>query len=410
MGRRAALPRRLAIACLIVGIGLVAATPAAGGKVIGLVVDGRTIACDVPPMNMDGRILVPIRAVSEALGADVTWDQAGQRVVVTSGAGSGGGAGTGTGFVDATDLYASSAQSVVAILIYQDDGKGGEPTIQGWGTGFVIRADGWIATAAHVVEDAAQIKVVFPDGTSYDAGIPSQVVADGTETSDVALIRLGVTGLSPLPLGDSDQVRVGEPLVVIGNPAFMQLSNSVTAGIVSGVGRCFGVTGLYPFIQTDAAVNPGNSGGPLLNLRGEVIGMATWKFVDEALEGLAFAVPINVVVDVTNELAANGRVIRPWLGLTLDESDEATFGLPTSEGLYVVSVDPRGPSLTAGVRVADEIMAIDGHPTHALSDLVDVLLEREVGQTVELTIKRPGNTSLLKILVTLAERPADLGG
>ncbi|MCL6581348.1 MAG: trypsin-like peptidase domain-containing protein [Firmicutes bacterium] len=373
---------------------------AAGAPPITLVVDGQTVACDVPPQLIGGRVLVPIRAVSEALRCTVAWDAETRRVTVSTGS-QGASGSSGLTLVDASKLYVAATGSVAAILNYQF--VNGREAVVGWGSGFVFSADGCLVTNAHVVDGAARLKVLFPDGRAYDVG--TQILSD--KMSDVAVIRLGVSGLVPLTLGDSDKVAVGEPVIAIGNPASMRLRNTVTAGVVSGIGRTL-ETDYYPLIQTDAAINPGNSGGPLLNARGEVIGMPSSKFVAEELEGLAFAIPINVVKQVVAELLTKGRVVRPWLGLTVQSSPEAEFGLPTEEGLTVVYVDPRGPAQAAGIQTGDEIVAIDGTPTHSVHDLMSVLMARKPGDPVRLTVVRGATT--LNVTVVLAERPADLDG
>lgn len=387
---------------LILSLFLVSGTPASSAQAISLVVDGRIISCDVPPQMLGGRVLVPIRAVSYALGCDVGWDPDLGTVTVTTGTGNPGPGGAGPAgllVLDASGLYAQAAPSVVAILSYQT--RDGAETIDGWGSGFVFGAEGVILTNAHVVEGATKLKVVFPDGETYD--VATGILADAR--SDVALIRLGVGGFTPLKLADSDKTVPGEPVIAIGNPAMMQLRNTVTAGIVSGIGRQL-EEDMYPSIQTDASINPGNSGGPLLNAAGEVVGIAYSKLVDESIEGLAFAIPANVVKEIVAELQEHGRVIRPWLGLNLQSSPEAAYGLPTDEGLTVVSVDPKGPSLGAGVRVGDEIVAADGQPTHSLCDLTEVLLGHKVGDTLVLTVLRTGARQ--DIPVKLAERPVEL--
>ena len=375
---------------------LLAAGPVLGQSAIALVVNGRIINCDVPPQNIGGRVLVPIRAVSEALGYQVSYDAGARQVLVTA---------ASAGLFDASDLFRAAAPSVVAVLCYKIDAQTGGKVIQGWGSGFVAKQlaqEAWIFTNAHVVEGADLIKVAFPDGKVFDVTV-ANIRADDVATSDVALIKIPATGLTPLPLGDSSKVEVGDPVVAIGNPAQLQLRNTCTAGIVSGVGRGFGQS-YYTFLQTDAAINPGNSGGPLLNASGQVIGITSLKFVDERLEGLAFAVPINTVVEIATELNDHGKVSRPWLGLTPLESFEASYGVPTDEGLYVAAVTAGGPAASAGVRVGDSLMAVDGRHTHSLQDLSDTLMQHKVGEKVTLTLQRAGATTTLP--VTLGERPA----
>jgi serine protease Do len=387
------------ILCVIILTVFLAAGPALGQSTISLVVDGREIACDVPPQNVGGRVLVPIRAVAEALGCQVQYSAGTRQVQVSAAVGGGG------GLFNASGLFSAAAPSVVAVLCYTNNAQTGEKEIQGWGSGFVAKQlaqEAWVFTNAHVVEGVDLVKIIFPDGRVFDI-TPANIRADDVATSDVALIKIPAVGLTPLPLGDSSQVAVGEPVVAIGNPAQLQLRNTCTAGIISGVGRGFGQS-YYTFLQTDAAINPGNSGGPLLNTKGQVIGITSLKFVDERLEGLAFAIPINVVLEIAVELNDHGRVSRPWLGLVVQESLEAAYGLPTDEGVYIAAVTPGGPAASAGVRVGDDIMAVDGRHTHSLQDLSDALMQHKVGEKVTLTLQRAGATTTLQ--VTLGERPA----
>lgn len=393
---------------LVLAIVLVAGAPVLGAGSIGLVVNGRTIACDVPPQNIDGRVLVPIRAVSEALGCQVQWNQANQQVLVTaaggtgsgsaSGSGSGSGAGSGAGITvfDASSVYAQASPSVVAILCYAV--SDGVESINGFGSGFIISADGDVVTNAHVVAGCTRLTVLVQDGRAFD--VSSEVLSD--ELSDVALVRLRTSGLTPLALGDSSQLSPGDPVIAIGNPAMMQLRNSVSAGIVSGIARQVEFS-WYPAIQTDAVINHGNSGGPLINAKGQAIGITTWKVVDASVEGLGFAIPSNTVQEILAELKEHGRVIRPWLGLKPESSLEAQYGLPTDKGLTVVSVDNNGPAQVAGIRSGDELVAFDGQPTHSLVDLFTLLLSHKPGDVVTLTVRRAGVTQECR--VTLGERP-----
>jgi serine protease Do len=392
-------PQQCLVSIALLSLLLAGGATASGAQAISLVVDGETIACDVPPQMLGGRVLVPIRIVSQALGCSVGWDPALRKVTVTTSSGAGAG-GSGFRVIDASGLYAKVAPSVVAVLSYVT--WDGEETLDGWGSGFVFSADGDILTNAHVVEGATRLRVVFPDGRAYD--VATEILTD--TPSDVALIRLGVSGFTPLKLADSDKAVPGEPVIAIGNPARMQLRNTITAGIVSGIGRQLEEE-MYPSIQTDASINAGNSGGPLLNAAGEVIGITYAKMAGQSFEGLAFAIPANVVKEIVTELEDHGRVVRPWLGLSLQSSPEASYGLPTDEGLIVVSVDPKGPSFGAGVKVEDEIIAADGRPTHSLCDLCELLLGHSVGDTLILTVLRSGARQ--DIPVKLAERPPGIG-
>jgi S1-C subfamily serine protease len=315
--------------------------------------------------------------------------------------------------VDYSRLYEAAAPSVVAVVSYTRDDVTGEPGLLRWGTGFVADEKGLIFTNAHVVERAALVTILFADGRSYSVkASPPGLLVD--KLSDLALVDLAASleaggesiSVKALPLGDSDRVAVGQPVLAIGNPATMRLRNTLTAGIVSGVGR--GLGGFYSFIQTDAAINPGSSGGPLLNLRGEVIGITSMKFVDASLEGLAFAIPINTAQAIARELAQSGRVSRPWLGVVIEESWEARIGLPSANGLYVGAVETGSPAGAAGLIAGDFITGVDDRPVRSVQELNDALISHKVGEILKLTVWRPAGTMVIPVV--LMERPAYLDG
>lgn len=253
------------------------------------------------------------------------------------------------------------------------------------GTGLVYRADGYIVTNAHVVEDATQVMILLPGGQVVTADPAADVWAD--YVSDIAVIRIKRTGLTVPTLADSDQVQVGQLAVAVGNPLGFRLGNTVSVGVVSGIGRSLG-TG-YPFLQTDAAINPGNSGGPLLNARGQVLGLNSAKVSEEGIEGLAFAIPANVVKQMADTLIEHHKVTRPWLGFDLEESEAAAMGLPTDDGLTVTAIRDGGPS-GRQVQKGDELMAVNGQAVHTLDGLAALLARYKPGQSVTLSLKRDG--------------------
>ena len=316
------------------------------------------------------------------------------------------------------DLYQRVNPSVVAILV--EDQTGGA-----LGTGFIIDTEGHVVTNFHVVEGAQQIEVDFPSGFKTRG----QVLGTDAD-SDLAVIKMDTLPeqLIPVPLGDSDQVQVGQRVVAIGNP--FGLSGTMTIGIVSGLGRTLqsvrttesGAFSAPDIIQTDAAINRGNSGGPLLNLQGEVIG------VNKALEsetgfnaGIGFAVASNTVKQVVPYLIKDGKFVYPYLGIrALDElslSAQERLKLPQASGAYVTSVVPGGPSDQAGVQAdsasetaadfngdGDLIIAIDGREVRVFSNLLSYLVNHtRPGQEVTLTVLRGGEK--VDVKVTLGERP-----
>jgi serine protease Do len=198
-------------------------------------------------------------------------------------------------------------------------------------------------------------------------------------------------------------VAVGEPVIAIGNPLGYYLQDTVTRGIISGVGRDVSGASYYPLLQTDAAINPGNSGGALVDASGQVIGITSLKFADTKVQGLGFAIPSNLVKAILADFQRDGRVIRPYLGVTLQEPWQVSVGLPTNDGLTVVNVDPGSPAAQAGIQPGDQILAIDGQTVHTNVGLTSVLWKHKPGDTVALTVQRGGSTLNLAVVVT--ERP-----
>ena len=272
------------------------------------------------------------------------------------------------------DIAEAASKSVVSIELYSRSYVSGQQPIDqevGAGSGFVISDDGLILTNNHVVEGVNRIMVVTQDGKEYEA----EVI--GTDpTTEVALIRAEGIGLPALPLGNSEELRVGEQVVAVGNPINESLTGTVTVGYVSGVNREMDLndTGItVPMIQTDAAINPGNSGGPLFNTKGEVIGITTMKTVYAgmsengsaiAAEGIGYAVPINTAKEVSEHLLTTGSVPvpeKPGIGFTYREvnaQDAQMWGVP--EGIMIASVAAGSPAERAGLREYDVIVQLDG--------------------------------------------------
>ncbi len=279
---------------------------------------------------------------------------------------------------------------------------------QGAGSGFFISPDGLIVTNNHVVEGAEKINVRLADDTEMQGTIVGRDPA-----TDVALIRVNGKGpFTPLPLGDSDALRVGEWVMAVGNPLAME--HTVTVGVVSAKGRTLGISpdpnsrSFENFIQTDAAINLGNSGGPLVNLRGEVIGMNT--AINAAGQNLGFAVPVNTVKMVLPQLKEKGRVIRGYLGIQItnvDQRAQESFNLPSRDGALVQSVEKDGPAGKAGIKAGDVIVAVGGVPVKDNRQLIDRVSLTPPGQKVEVEIVREGKR--LTIPAVLGERPGSEG-
>uniref|UniRef100_UPI003F83FA62 DegQ family serine endoprotease n=1 Tax=Cupriavidus ulmosensis TaxID=3065913 RepID=UPI003F83FA62 len=276
----------------------------------------------------------------------------------------------------------------------------GEEQSRGVGSGFVISQDGYVMTNAHVVADAETIYVTLPDKREFKAKL-----IGSDKRTDVALLKVDATGLPKLPLGDSDKVRAGEWVLAIGSP--FGLDNTVTAGIVSAKGRD---TGDYlPFIQTDVAVNPGNSGGPLINLRGEVIGINSQIYSRSGgYMGISFAIPIDEALRVTEQLKATGKVTRGRIAVAIgDVTKEVadSLGLGRARGALVGSVEPGGPAEKAGIEAGDIILKFNGRDIEKASDLPRMVGDIKPGTRVPLQLWRKGATRELSI--TVAELDAD---
>jgi serine protease Do len=280
--------------------------------------------------------------------------------------------------------------SITTRQIERDQFNQPVPT-RGLGSGFIVDARGYIFTNNHVVEGAEQIKVTLPDERAFRARL---VGAD--PLTDLAVLKIEGTNLPVVALGDSSKLSLGESVVAIGSPLWIEGGPTVTTGVVSGFGRSLegpGLPSLHNLIQTDAAINPGNSGGPLLNLAGQVVGIST--AVIASAHGIGFTIPINEAKPVLQTLLAGGRIVRPAIGLAaISLTPQLAFAndLPIDRGAVVMRVDPGGPAETAGMRPGDVITALDGGAVRDLHHFHDLLFRRKPGETVEVTLWREGQT------------------
>ncbi|SIT47577.1 putative periplasmic serine endoprotease DegP-like [Paraburkholderia ribeironis] len=270
----------------------------------------------------------------------------------------------------------------------------------GVGSGFIMSADGYVMTNAHVIDDADTIYVTLTDKREFKAKL---IGVD--ERTDVAVVKISAANLPTITIGDSNKVRVGEWVVAIGSP--FGLENTVTAGIVSAKGRD---TGDYlPFIQTDVAVNPGNSGGPLINMQGEVIGINSQIYSRTGgFMGISFAIPIDEAMRVADQLKASGKVVRGRIAVAIGEvtKDVAdSLGLQKAQGALVSSVEPGGPADKAGVQPGDIILKFNGHSVDTATDLPRMVGDTKPGTKSTITIWRKGQTHDLP--VTIAEMQPD---
>ena len=277
--------------------------------------------------------------------------------------------------------------------------------LRGSGSGFVFTPDGFILTNSHVVHRASRLGVTLPDGRSFEA----HLIGEDPDT-DLAVIRVTADGLVPATLGDSKSIRVGQLVVAIGNPYGFQCT--VTAGVVSALGRSLRSHSgrlIDDVVQTDAALNPGNSGGPLVTSRGEVIGVNTAVILPA--QGLCFAIAINTAKHVAGLLIRNGKIRRGHIGVagqnvTLQRRLVHQHSLAVTSGILVISVEPNGPAYRAGLREGDVIVAYGSHPVASIDELHRLLTEEQVGTKIGLTFLRSGEKLTLEVVPEESARPA----
>lgn len=270
------------------------------------------------------------------------------------------------------------------------------------GSGFLISADGYILTNAHVVDAADKITVRLTDQREFKARV---IGAD--RRTDVALIKIEATGLPRVTQGDPAQLRVGEWVLAIGSP--FGFDSSVTAGIVSGKGRSLQQENFVPFIQTDVAINPGNSGGPLFNMKGEVVGINSQIYSRSGgYMGLSFAIPIDVAMEVANQLRASGKVTRGRIGVVIQEVTREladSFGLHKAAGALISAIEKGGPADKAGIQASDVILKFDGKAVAMSKDLPRIVAGTQPGSKVAVQLWRKGATK--EVNLTVAEMPGD---
>ena len=282
--------------------------------------------------------------------------------------------------------------------------KGQQREAQSLGSGFIISADGYVLTNNHVIADADEIIVRLSDR--------SELVAElvGTDPrTDVALLKIPGKNLPTVRLGKSSDLKVGEWVLAIGSP--FGFDHSVTAGIVSAKGRNLPNDNYVPFIQTDVAINPGNSGGPLFNLNGEVIGINSQIFTRSGgFMGLSFAIPMEVALDVSEQLKASGKVDRGWLGVVIQEVNKdlaESFGLDKPAGALVAQVLENGPADKGGLKLGDVILSMNGHPVVMSADLPHLIGVLKPGETAKLVVMREGSRKNLNIKVGALPRDGE---
>ncbi len=275
-------------------------------------------------------------------------------------------------------------------------GRGQQREAQSLGSGFIISEDGYVLTNNHVVADADEIIVRLPDRSELEAKL---IGAD--PRSDVAVLKVEGKGLPTVKIGRSDELKAGEWVLAIGSP--FGFDHTVTAGIVSATGRSLPNESYVPFIQTDVAINPGNSGGPLFTLDGEVIGINSQIFTRSGgFMGLSFAIPIDVAMDVANQLRTEGKVSRGWLGVVIQEVNKdlaESFGLERPAGALVAQVMDGGPAARGGLRVGDVILSLNDKPIVMSADLPHLVGALKPDSTARMEVVRDGDRKMLDVKI-----------
>ena len=296
--------------------------------------------------------------------------------------------------------WESTVNVGVAGAPYPGRGPWGAWPRRGFGSGIVMDKDGHILTNHHVVTEAERILVAFPDGRV----LPGSVVGSDEDT-DVAVVKVEGDGVRPAEFGDSDRLKVGQPVLAIGNPLGLSGGPTVTSGVVSSLRRSVDLgNGGLKVIQTDAAVNPGNSGGPLVDLQGKVVAINTVTI--PYAEGIGFAIPANAALKVAKEILQQGRVQRAWLGVSgydVNRRLAAYYALTVSRGVFVGEITEKGPAASAGLEVGDVITSVGDKPVASVGDLVEAIREKRIGDAVDVEVVRMGRK--VTVRPTLGARP-----
>ncbi len=310
----------------------------------------------------------------------------------------------------ASEIYERYVNSTVGITTSVTTNYFGfRTTSAASGSGFIITSDGYIVTNYHVIEDASTVKVTAYDGTAYDA-----VIVGGDEENDIAVLKVDAQGLTPVTLGSSDALKVGDDVVAIGNP-LGELTFSLTKGVVSALDRKVTMSSgiSMELIQTDCAINSGNSGGALFNMYGEVVGITNAKFSgsgsgEASIDNIGFAIPMDNIKDLIGEIIEKGYVSAPYIGVSLESvsGDMTALGLP--EGAIIRGVTQGSPAASAGLRVNDIVTAVNGEAINSGEGLKEAVSESAPGDTLTCTVYRGGKT--LEVTVTVGEKTRSVSG
>ena len=291
-----------------------------------------------------------------------------------------------------TELYVNCSPSVVSVSAYMDGGS------YAWGSGVLLSSNGYLVTNNHIIEDSVTAEVTLSDDRTYAA----KLVGYDAQT-DLAVLKIDAEGLTPAEFGDSDALQIGEAVAAIGNPLGPEFRNTLTDGIISAIGREINTNDYSMLLlQTNTAINEGNSGSPLFNAYGQVIGITNMKIISptSGVEGIGFSIPASTVIEVVNTLMQTGTVSRPSLGLTLGSIPAAAaeyFGIP--QGLYVSAVQEASDAYAAGVRRGDILTAVNGTAVTTTEEVLEIRNAHQIGDSLTLTLFRDGRTMVLDVRI-----------
>lgn len=318
----------------------------------------------------------------------------------------------GAGILDARPAVRKAGPAVVTVIntLSSQPGSGGQRAPQASGSGVIIDSNGHIVTNEHVVANGGNLQVIFSDGTKA----PAKLIGSDS-FADIAVLKVDTQMPAIGSFADSDTLEPGQPVVAIGS-ALGDYANTVTVGVISGLNRKIAdaqSSSLRGLIQTDAAINHGNSGGPLLNTNGEIVGINVavvrgGGLTGDTAEGLGFAIPSNTARDVAQKLIQEGKIERPYMGISYDEitpGKAAALELPRETGVLVVEVVKGGPAEAAGMAARTLIVAFDGTKLDEKTGMLELLMKKKAGDTVTLTVIKPGQTAETQVKLKLGARP-----
>ncbi len=359
-----------------VALGLVTMSVSVNAQDASVYVNGQKLDSEAYIIN--DRVYVPLRAVGENLGAKVEWDDATKSAILQQS--------EEELTVNVIEKVSESVVTIVGNYSSASFSQGAQNynELYAHGAGVVIKSNGTILTNAHVVKGIQNITVIFGNGDTY-AGSVKYI----DEISDLAVVKINKLGLKPITFAQENSLKVGQSVIAIGTPVSVSHINSATKGIVSSVGVNIGAH--YLFTQSDVAINGGNSGGPLINMKGELVGINSAKYVGNDIEGMSFSIPVDTINYVLDAFEKYGKVLRPETGVTFTESWESKIGVPTKKGLTVTY------SKNELVKSGDMITRVNGYEVHSETDYNEALKKSFNGTSVDFTVVRNGEEQIVTV-------------